>query len=138
MEMQKKWKREEDRTRKAFRRKSEGGSIVRDYNSLKKYRNRVLKIDSNGYWNFGDCIECCEYCNALHFMGENLSGSSFKRLKFENCCSNGQLSPHFELGIHCRQSNYIFLTKDREPSHAPPLENAHRANLKLRKFFQHF
>ncbi len=55
-------------------------------------------------------------------MGEKLPGPSFKRLKFGDCCSNGQSSPHFELRIHCRQCNYIFQRKDGEPRHPLPLE----------------
>ncbi len=48
VEMQKKQKKEEDRQRKAFRRKSEGDSIVRDYNSLKNLKtvySRLIKKD---------------------------------------------------------------------------------------------
>ena len=55
-------------------------------------------------------------------IGEKLSGSAFKRSKFGNCCSSGQLSPHFELGIHCRQCNFILQTKDGEPRHPLPLK----------------
>ena len=55
-------------------------------------------------------------CSA--FYSRKLSGSSFKHPKFRNCCFNGQLRPHLELGI----SNYNFLTRDGEPRHSLPLE----------------
>ena len=40
-----------------------------------------------------------KFCNALHFLGERLTGKTFapSKAKFGTCCSNSQHSPHFLL-----------------------------------------
>ncbi len=106
-------------------RNSEGGLEVglagkmRD-NELKRERNKacrnldntdVLKnsvavrrlpgiryyIEDNVYWDCAEIAFTCESCSALHLIGEKLCSSSLKKLKFENCCTIGQLKPYFPL-----------------------------------------
>ena len=63
-----------------------------------------------GYWNCGSMTYSCQFCSALHFLGERNKqpGSAFTSPKFYECCSSGNVIPHFIIILACEQCHEPF------------------------------
>ena len=70
-------------------------------------RKNKSSIESDiGYWHCVAMTHICEFCSALRYLGKvrKKSGSPLANPKFSECCSSGQVTPHFLFSssfVHC-------------------------------------
>ena len=82
----------------------------------------------------------CEFCSALHYLGEVRikSGSTCANPKFSECCSSGQVTPHFLLSSSCVQSSEIFRNNEGIERHPNPGEACQSCGLIVSKIIPTF
>ena len=74
------------------------------------------------YWNCGEMKHACQFCLALHFLGEKDSqtGSTSANPRFSKCRSSGQIPSHFLLMSSCVQCLETFRDKQGLIRHPHP------------------
>ena len=80
----------------------------------KAYVKGSCEVLEDGYWNFGSMSHSCEYCGALHWLGERAvtAGSTMKSPKFHKCCGNVEFVSHNLLPVVCNNCNNVFVNDE--------------------------
>ena len=82
------------------------------------YRHANFSIGlETGYWDCGSMTYVCQFYSALHFLCERnrKTGSTLSTPKFSECCSDGQVIPHFLHGSACLHCSANFSTSGGQP-----------------------
>ncbi len=99
---------ERRRERNKARKKLHSATVLKNSAAVRKLRRVHYSVGGDGYWNCGGMIFACDFCSALHFLGEKISSSSLKNPKFGNFCANGQVTPHFLLPSFCSECKSLY------------------------------
>ena len=114
-EERREWLNARRRLQRAYEEKEISGFVERieiRRDMLRKYKC-LIETDT-GYWHCGAMTYICEFCSALHYLGEMRIkfGSTFANPKFSDCCSSGQVTPHFPYLHHaCNVLRYFEIMK---------------------------
>ena len=91
-----------------------GGTSRKIKLDKRMHRNvKYIGEPESGYWNCGEMKYACQFCLALHFLGEKNSqkGSTLANHRFSECCSSGQVTLYFLLISSCGQFLETFRDK---------------------------
>ncbi len=104
------------RIRKRIRWEQEKARKLRHDPPNNKPRKRIQRrghfsVDPlSSYWNFGAMKHVCQFCSAIHFLGERNRqvGSTLSSPKFIEYCSNGQVTLHYLMRFSCSKCSAMF------------------------------